>query len=293
MPTYANLAVDNKPDTDAEWQAWCQAIEAAFLASGFLELAPDTGQLDLTTTVRPALGTWAGFRMYRAQDDFAATKPFYVKVEYGVTGSGQDRPIIRRTSATGSNGSGTLTGPTSAVTASSNSSAGSGAAQIYGGGGDHAAFVYQRDPGNAGHTIFWSAGRFLDQEDGSASDPIIWDNMSSGAGSSFYGTYIYTDGSAAWLTLGSGAANHFPELNALVNSGGNMNFTRVFQGLIYRNGKTLVWPALNGKSAELPFTNPEDSKFTLNIWGGTHTFLPIPETPFANSGNRLCMLWED
>lgn len=290
--TYENLAVDNVPGTDAEWQAWCQAIEAAFLASGFLEVAPDTGQLNLVTTTRPALGTYAGYRIYRAKDSLAATKPYYIKVEYGNTGSGQDRPVFRRTAGTGSNGAGTLTGIVSATTASSNSTAGSGLAQIFGGGGAHSAFVYQYDPGQAGHTIFWAAGRFLDQADGGVTDPIIWDTMASGAGTTIFGTYIYTDGSVAWTTLGSGMANHFPEMNALVNSGGNINITRVFQGLIYRDGKTLVVPAVVGKSAELPFTNPTNSKFSLSIWGATHTFLPINQTPYSNSGNRLCLLWE-
>lgn len=289
--TYENLAVDNKPITDAAWQSWCQAIEAAFLASGFLEVAPDTGQLNLATTTRPSIGTFAGYRMYRAKDALAATKPFYIKVEYGNTGSGQDRPIFRRTSATGSNGAGTLTGPTTTVVASSNSAAGSGVATVLGGGGAHSVFVHQLDPGQAGHNIQYAAGRLLDQADGAATDGLIWDAMSSGAGVAYLGTYVWTDGAVAWTTI-SGLGNHAPDLNVAVNSGGDISTTRLFQGLVYRAAKTLVFPMVFGKTTELPFTNPTGSKFSMTIWGATHTFLPIPQTSHINSGNRAAFLWE-
>lgn len=290
--TYENLAVDNKPITDAAWQAWCQAIEAAFLASGFLEVAPDTGQLNLVTTTRPSVGTYAGYRIYRAKDSLAATKPFYIKVEYGNTGSGQDRPIFRRTSATGSNGTGTLTGPTTTVVASSNSSAGSGVATILGGGGAHSVFVHQLDPGNAGHNIQYAAGRLLDQSDGSATDAILWDAMTSGAGVSYFGSYVWTDGALAWAALGSGLAAHAPDLTSALHNGGDLSITRLFQALVYRNAKTLVFPLVLGKAVELPYTNPTASKFNLNIWGGSHTFIVIPQTAHTTSSNRACLLWE-
>jgi hypothetical protein len=78
--------------------------------------------------------------------------------------------------------------------------------------------------------------------------------------------------------------------NPGMQNGGNINVTRVFQALVYRNAKTLVFPLTAGRVSELPFTNPTDSKFTVPIWGGAHTFLPIPE--IGPVSNRLCLPWE-
>lgn len=290
--TYENLSVDNLPGTDAEWQAWVQAIEAAILASGFLEVAPDTGQINPLTIARPALGAYAGYRIYRAKDSLAATKPLYAKVEFGNTGSGADRPIIRRTMGTGSNGSGTLTGVQTTAVASANASAGSGAAQIYGGGGPHAMFLYQKDAGSASHTIFWGCGRLLDQDDGSVADPLVWDTFSGASGILVMGAYQYTDGAIAWTNNASGIATHIPDLSVGINSGGNVGTTRLFQALVYRNGKSWAFPVLGGKSTELPLTTPASSKFSLNVWGGNHTFLPIDQSGYVSGSNRLCFLWE-
>ena len=101
--TYENAALDTNLGSDAEYQAYIQAVEAAILASGFMEVAPDTGQINPLTVVRPSISTYSGYRIYRAKDSLAATKPLYAKVEYGL-GTATDRAVIRRTMGTGSNG---------------------------------------------------------------------------------------------------------------------------------------------------------------------------------------------
>ena len=101
--------ISNVIDTNAKFQAYVQSIEAAFLASGFLEVAPDTGQINPATVVTPSLNAFAGYRIYRAKDALAATKPLYVKLEFGIAGVA-GRPKVQRTTGIGSNGAGTLTG---------------------------------------------------------------------------------------------------------------------------------------------------------------------------------------
>lgn len=98
----ANLA------DDATFRTWVQGIEAQILAMG-LALASDTGQLDPTTALRPAVNTYAGFRMYRFADALQATKPVFIKVEYG-SGITLGYPGTRWTVSTATNGAGTATG---------------------------------------------------------------------------------------------------------------------------------------------------------------------------------------
>lgn len=289
--TYENLALDDNFGTDAEYQAFTQAFEAAILASGFLEVAPDTGQANLATHVRPAVGAYSGYRIYRGKDALQATKPIFVKVEFGVSGSGVDKYQIRKTLSTATNGAGTPSGVVSAAGTFGAGAVGSGAAQMFGGGGSSAAFVYIVDPGNANLNMIWLFGRLRDSADGSASGDILFDMFQSAAGLIFGQTYLWTDLSAAWATEASpGLAKHMVDLTPNIHNGGNVNTTRLFQALVYRNAKTLAFPLLGGRSAELPFTDPTSSKFSLAVWGGNHTFLPIAQIGPVN--NRLCLLWE-
>lgn len=285
-------STDNLLGSDAEFQALIQKFEAALLASGFLEHTTDTGQIDPLTVVRPSVSTYAGYRIYRAKDALAATKPYYVKVEFGV-GSVNDRILIRRTLATGSNGAGTLTGPTSAVgIIHGSSTAGSGAGMIYGGGGPSAAFVYMFDASQTSHTSLWVLGRLVDQDDMSVGDSILWDSWTAAGNSAWGTTYFWSDGATAWATPSNGLFNHGLNLDTPPNSGGDMNTTLLYQFLVYRNAKTWVFPMLTGRNSELPFTNPLSSQFSVNVWGGMHTFIPIPVQAITPTGQRMCFLWE-
>lgn len=282
--------LDNNVANDAEFQAWCQTIETAILASGFLEVAPDTGQLNLATATRPLAGAYSGYRIYRGKDSVQATRPIYIKVEYGAGSGGVDRPSIRRTVGTGTNGAGTLTGPQLAAASNNPSATGGGAATIIAGGGSSAMFIYIKDPSSSSHDLWWVCGRLRDQADGSASPEILFDNFVS-VSFLIMGSYSWTDGVAAWVNATSGLADHFPQLNNAINTGGNINTVRVFQALVYRNAKTLVFPMVTGKTAELPYTTPTDSKFSIAIWGGNHTFVPLIPNAGA-SAQRTAWLWE-
>lgn len=95
--------------SDATFRAWCAAVDAALLAVG-LVAAGDTGQMNLATAVRPGtINTAAGYRMYRFADALQATKPVFIKVEFG-TGGATTVAGAWATVANGTNGAGTLTG---------------------------------------------------------------------------------------------------------------------------------------------------------------------------------------
>jgi len=282
--------VNNIFDSDAKFQAWVQATEAAFLASGFMEVAPDTGQINPATVVRPATNAYAGYRMYRAKDALAATRPIYVKLEFGI-GSIAGRGKLQRTTNTGSNGSGTLTGPGGGMSATGiNPSAdGSGTLKVWGGGGEAGAWVMNYDIGSSSMTFLLFVCRMIDPSNGTPQSSIILDFMSTSS-SVMMGAGLWTDGAVGWQSMSNGIASLLPDLSNAVHSGGNVSKIRLYEPLIYRNGETYTVPAIIGKPSELPFTDASSSQFALNIWGGSHNFLPLPGN--GPSSSRLCIPWE-
>src|SRR5262245_52043536 len=99
-------------DTDAHFRAWPQWIHDKLSAAGWVQTS-DTGQIDLTTVVKPAaVSTSQGYEIWRMADSLQATFPVFMKLEYGSGASSANNPQIWITLGTGSNGSGTLTGNT-------------------------------------------------------------------------------------------------------------------------------------------------------------------------------------
>jgi hypothetical protein len=93
---------------DADFRAWGSGIAAQIAAMGLVQTS-DTGQINWTTVARPAVSTSAGYEMWRFADTLQATKPVFIRLDYGVT-SVVDRPRIIARVATGTDGAGTLTG---------------------------------------------------------------------------------------------------------------------------------------------------------------------------------------
>lgn len=98
--------------SDATFRDWGSALSAAFLAVGLTQTA-DTGQINWTTVTRPGTNTAAGYEIYTFSDTLNATKPVYMKIEYGTTAN-TSMPGMWATVGTGSNGAGTITGTVSA-----------------------------------------------------------------------------------------------------------------------------------------------------------------------------------
>lgn len=99
---------------DATFRTWGSGIAAQLTAVGLVQAA-DTGQINWTTVARPgAINTTAGFEIWRFNDSLQATKPVFIKLEYGVAGA-LDRPRVAVSVSTATNGTGTLTGQVSSV----------------------------------------------------------------------------------------------------------------------------------------------------------------------------------
>lgn len=110
MATVLDAALPAFFNTDADFRSYGQKIHDAIVACGWVNTA-DTGQIDLTTVVKPALvSTPSGYKIYRSNDALHATDPIFIKIEFGSGATSIARPAMWVTTATGSDGAGTLTG---------------------------------------------------------------------------------------------------------------------------------------------------------------------------------------
>lgn len=95
--------------SDAEFRAWGLALSNSLTAAGFPKSA-DTGQINWATVTKPGgSNTAAGYEIRYLSDSLHATKPCYVKLEFG-NGVNTSIPSIWASAGSGTNGSGTLSG---------------------------------------------------------------------------------------------------------------------------------------------------------------------------------------
>lgn len=100
-------------------QAWADAFEAMMLAAGFARTS-DTGQLGAIAAF-PGNTNVVGYRVYALVDEFSATSPLYLKVEFAwtcvgaSTGSAYRLRIRQITAGLATDGAGTLTGNTALI----------------------------------------------------------------------------------------------------------------------------------------------------------------------------------
>lgn len=100
-------------------QAWIDAFEAMMLAAGFVRTA-DTGQL-ATVVAFPGNTNNVGYRVYSLNDEYSATSPLYVKVQFAwrVRGATSSSAYRFRVSSVdiglAADGAGNLTGTTALV----------------------------------------------------------------------------------------------------------------------------------------------------------------------------------
>lgn len=291
MGKYTAL-VDNNFASDAEYQTWCQAIETAILASGFLvHKADETGQADLTTITRSAINSDAGFRMYKGADALQATKPIFLRVNYGI-GSATNRGRIQPRIGTATNGSGTFTANDSNLITMLNGTAdGSGAARIIGGGDDTCMFLAQWDGAIGSQGAAFFMGRSVLRSNKEATGDFMWYMTSTAATATFGGTAGWCEFSSAFTTLT--VQDLFPKPNATPSTGGDINVAYLFDAIIYRGGQILTLPYVIGRSSEMPYTDPDGGQYAINVWGSVRTFTPLPwGTNGAASTGTPSIPWE-
>jgi hypothetical protein len=110
MATKTDNTIIAANDTDAHFRAWAQFIHDVFALPSCWVNTSDTGQINLTTVVKPAAAnTSQGYEIWRMNDTLQSTKPVFIKIEYG-SGPAAATPAYWLTIGIGSDGAGTITG---------------------------------------------------------------------------------------------------------------------------------------------------------------------------------------
>jgi hypothetical protein len=112
----STFSVAYKQTSDAEFRAWGLAVKTALAAVGLTQTA-DTGQIDWATVAFPAAGsTKKGYEIWRFSDALHVAGSYvFIRIDYG-SGAAAATPSIWFTIGQSTDGAGTITGLTVAVT---------------------------------------------------------------------------------------------------------------------------------------------------------------------------------
>jgi hypothetical protein len=113
--------------TDADFRAWGKEVSDNLQACGLVKHT-DTGQINWATVTLPASNSSGGFEIYKFGDTLHATRPIYIKIEYGRNQSSAPQMWVTIGSAT--NGSGTISTIVIARTACCDDSTGTPSAAV-------------------------------------------------------------------------------------------------------------------------------------------------------------------
>lgn len=280
--TVSTIVTDNNAVDTATWQARCQAIHNQLLALGLVATA-DTGQIDLTTAAKPsAANASAGAKMYRFSDALQATKPVFIRVEYGTASGTSGTFGLWMTVGYSTDGANNINSVNSGrLQVSPGSTGGQGGLTHYGSGANNRLAWFTTGAGG-------TAGMFVERAkdaNGNETDGIIVMGISlqsyqvawvpyNGTPASVQGTYQSFQGFAV---LGSTAtATDLAVAQIAIPHNGNWRYStnHLFR---YADLTSFV-------------------TFDMDVFGVTHTFLSLPGNPNTNSSFAwnagLLMLWE-
>jgi len=101
---------ENLQHTNAtDFRLWGKNFSDALSTSGLVQTA-DTGQIDWGTVPFPASGGTGGYEMYAFTSAMQATRPYFLKVEYGTSWGYANRPRLSITVCTKTDGAGGVVG---------------------------------------------------------------------------------------------------------------------------------------------------------------------------------------
>lgn len=251
---------------DATFRTWGSSIAAALAACGLVKTA-DTGQIDWATVLKPsAVTTAAGYEIYRFNDTLQATRPVYLKVEYGTASIAATRTALWLTVGTGTNGAGTITGQASTRRQmAANSSTNGGVRTTYT-SGDGSRIAQMGDIDSSGSDTlqprWWAVGRTHDASGTPTGDGVVVFTTA------LVGNYAYQVVPFAGGTV-PGVSTAFPGADP---GAGSMSSFGTDVGLATPQifiGKALYTPLLVvGRSVDLG-----SGSFTAVVLGATRTYL--------------------
>lgn len=296
MSTYRNNSA-NLPSaaTTTSFRNWIQDCVTMFGSIG-LTKAADTGMLDETTVTWPGvISTMAGYQIWYLDDSLHATYPLYIRFGWGQGASGT-RMIFNYQIGYATNGTGSLTGWTSAVSSF----------QIGSAGASSTANATGINCGSGGEGYVWFINGRFGWNSGSQTTPFFClqrEHDSNGA--------VVNGGNWAILFQGVDPAQYFKVYSVNRTFATTFGFSHYFCMTPFSTTQsgsateTELWrhfgkfPHVANLGATATYMSGDiqiDAPFTAEVTGAVRTWLPIGvgycSVDIANASHMLAALWE-
>ena len=283
------LPCDNS--TDAIFRTWGSAISAQILAMGWAKTT-DTGQVNWTTVTHPGTGALGGYEIWKPTDALqTGASQFFVRVEYrGASTNGG--PSLNISIGTGTNGSGTLTGPTIAINTCTNTTQ-KGTSLTF-------ESYFSGDVDRLGMMLWRNASDGYSMVTIERTKNVDGTNNSDGVTLFVNSSASTSTTSQQTLTLGgNGAANAVSGYGVAVFLGNNGNGSDAFANNIpispvfpdygfYGNPMTVLGAVHTQDVSEACF-------FTTTLYGATRTYLATARPGLSGLGGAIykaCMRYD-
>ena len=271
--------------TDADFRSWGSGLSDQLNDVGLTKTS-DTGQVNWVTVARPAAGSYGGYEIWRFNDTEQATLPIFFKLEYGTASAAQDRPGLRWTFGTSSDGAGTIGGQLASALVSKPSAS-------------------KASTNTLPSYVSYSSGRLhvctnLDQSSDTFRSLILVERPRDGAGTvSTKGYWVYVNSGA-----GTNTPQTIPATGTVPSAGGYPPFPPG-SGVQSSSGTDVaLWPAsivtggYSYQSFALAYVTADIGELvsvSASYLGAAHTFMPLGDgggpVDSASAGS-LAMLWE-
>lgn len=273
-----NNSVKAYLSNDSDYRAWWDAIRAQFTAVGLVQTS-DTGQLNPASHARPSTNSYSGYEVWRFADSLQGTLPIILKVEPGI-GSVADRPAIRLTVCTSTNGAGTPSGQIgTAVVAITAASKGSGdtLVSVASHGEGYLHFLTNIDVNSASYAFGFVVERPFSNGAPTAEGILVLTVAGTNGGRK---QVIPPSGSVPTALSGVSAAGLFPALNGTLghNTSDGTNFAVMLGTYPAAAGQRFTCAAVYNRAGDLTgdlvdldgSSNPK-----VTMWGQQWKYLAI------------------
>lgn len=266
--------------SNANFRAWVAAVINAVLAGGWLQTT-DSGQIDPITVNAPgAINTVMGYAMFRSNDAGGGLHEMYVKVAFG-SGAATNNPNIGIAVGWGSDGAGNLTGNTSTVFNITATAAGALDWSFASGSGYLCLGMVFTSAANSGtftlERVRNSAGDVTDS---------IFTWGFTGLGTARHHQTIPRTGGVPGVGNGTTYGWLLPTASS-ASYGGNFGIGQVFPQL-----GSFFPPSLNMLAGDTTNFSAPGMTYTVNAYGGNHTYILGANTNGIANNTRQLMRYE-
>jgi hypothetical protein len=268
----SNVVSDNS--SLANFKSWAQFISNFFTTAGWTQTG-DTGQVNWGTIASVPSSAYV-YEIWKAADSQASTTPIYVKVEYGFSATA---PAIRITVGTGSNGSGTITGPTMGpYQVTPNFANQGGTTYPCYASGDSGEIRFMMWQSNTAAETLFGIERSKDSTGAKTTDYFTL-NACNAASSAFIQQTILgslvTPQELQWMSFGSSNAGSTETFN------GTTAANPVFPRIGKQGNPMLGWLTATGADVA------EGASVTVSIYAANHTYIATKVSNIAQVGKLV------